>query len=121
YNTGTGILPDYRGLAIIDKLYAHAIPEFKEKGVEKCLLEVICENERAIRIYKRIGFRITRELNSFRGKLPESASGKGLQKCHFSEVLDSGLYKAEHYSWDNSAEAVNISKNLQTYCFKNEN
>lgn len=121
YNTGTGILPEYRGLGIVDKLYAHAIPKLKEQGIEKCLLEVICENEKAIKVYKRIGFRITREIHSFRGKLPGRVSGERLQKCHFSEVLNAGLYNAEHYSWDNSAEAVKISKNLQIYCFKNEN
>lgn len=120
YNTGTGILPKYRGKAIVDQLYAHAIPQLKKRGVEKCLLEVICENQRAIKVYERIGFRTSRELSSFRGTLPENPSGKRLQKCHFSEALELGLYRPQHYSWDNSAEAVKISVNVKTYCYRPE-
>ena len=121
YNTGTGVLPQYRGNAIVDQLYAHALPQFNAKGIEKCLLEVICENKKAIKVYERIGFKITKELNSFRGDLPQDASEKELQKCHFSEVLNSRLYNAAHYSWDNAAEAVMMSQHLKTYCFRREN
>ncbi len=116
YNTGTGVLPNYRGKAIVDQLYAHALPLLKTRGIEKCLLEVICENERAIKVYERIGFNIIRHLRSFNGDLSKTPSNNKLQKCHFSEVLNSGLYKADHYTWDNSAEAVKISKNASTYC-----
>ena len=116
YNTGTGILPEYRGSAIVDKIYAHAIPRLKEKGIEKCLLEVICENEKAINVYERIGFRITRTLKTFSGNLPKNNSGKTLQEWHFSEVLKSELYRPQHYSWDNSAGAIKISEEkVKTY------
>jgi ribosomal protein S18 acetylase RimI-like enzyme len=116
YNTGTGVLSEYRGKAIVDQLYDHALPLLKAQKIEKCLLEVICENERAIKVYERIGFKITRHLRTFSGNLPETTSGKRFQKCHFSQVLYSGLYKAEHYAWDNSAEAIKMSDNIQTYC-----
>lgn len=121
YNAGTGVIKEYRGKSIVDQLYTHALPLMKARGVEKCLLEVICENERAIKVYQRIGFKITRHLRTFSGNLPENASNNKLQKCHFSEVLYSGLYKAEHYAWDNSAEAVKRSKNVKTYCFGEHN
>ena len=108
YNTGTGILPEYRGNAIVDKLYAHAIPRLKEKGIEKCLLEVICVNEKAIKVYERIGFRITRTLKTFSGNLPKTVSGNTLQEWHFQEVLKSELYRPQHYTWDNSAGAIQL-------------
>lgn len=118
YNTGTGILPEYRGKAIVDKLYAHAIPRLKEKGIEKCLLEVICENEKAIKVYERIGFRITRTLKTFSGNLPKTNSENILQKWDFSEVLKSGLYRPQHYSWDNSAGAIHLlGDKVKTYAF----
>lgn len=117
YNTGTGVLPGYRGKAIVDKLYRHAIPLLKEQGVEKCLLEVICENERAIKVYERTGFKITRKVQSFSGHIPGEFSKNGFQKCHFQEVINSGLYKSEHYSWDNTAEAVaQMGNRVQTWC-----
>lgn len=116
YNTGTGVLPEYRGKAIVDQIYAHAIPLLKKNGVEKCLLEVICENERAISVYKRIGFHITRKLRTFSGNLPENPSEVMLQKCHFSEVLETDLLNPGHYAWDSAAEAVKLSgEKLQTY------
>lgn len=120
YNTGTGVLPDYRGKAIVDRLYDHALPLLREKGVEKCLLEVICENERAITVYERIGFRTKRKLRTFTGKL-ENPLKEGLQKWHFKEVLEQRLYRPGHYAWDNSAEAVQMSGDkLQTYLLGRE-
>jgi ribosomal protein S18 acetylase RimI-like enzyme len=117
YNTGTGVLVGYRGLAVVDKLYAHAIPVLKAEGIEKCLLEVICENERAIKVYKRIGFQTTRKLSSFTGSLPEIPSEKRLQKCHFSEVMGSGLYNEGLYAWENSARRVKLMEDrVQTWC-----
>jgi len=117
YNTGTGVLANYRGRAIVDQLYEHAIPVLKVHGVEKCLLEVICENERALKVYNRIGFEITRQLRSFTGSLPETSSEITLQKCHFSQVIQSGLYEEALYSWDNTAKAVELMQNrVQTWC-----
>lgn len=118
YNTGTGVLPEYRGKELVDKIYEYAIPFLKDRGVEKCLLEVICENKIAIKAYERIGFKIVRELRSYRGELNSSSLQKDIQKCHFSEVLNSGLYRAKHYSWDNTAEAVLAREDLQTICLK---
>ena len=109
YNSGTGVLPDYRGKAIVDRLYAHAIPEFRKAGVKKCLLEVICENERALKVYKRIGFDIKRRLYSFKGTIPPFPKHLQLQHVSFKDVLAAGLYEAHHYSWDNLAKPVEIS------------
>ena len=120
YNTGTGVLPAYRGKAVVDQIYKYAIPLLKERGVEKCLLEVICENKKAIQVYERIGFKIKRELRSYRGELPQNLYREELQKCHFSKILSSGLYQPEHYSWDNTAEAVLVREDLQTLCLKSE-
>lgn len=121
YNTGTGVLKEYRGRGIVDSLYEHALPLLKDRGIEKCLLEVICENERAIKVYERIGFRSTRSLRSFTGTTPEVPSENTLQKCHFSQAIDSGLYKSKHYSWDNTAEAVAMmSEEVQTWCIGNK-
>ena len=117
YNTGTGVLTEYRGRGVVDSLYEHALPLLKQLGIEKCLLEVICENKRAIKVYERIGFQTIRTLRSFTGTIPQVVAENPLQKCHFSKVLESGLYKAAHYSWDNTAQAVAMmSANVQTWC-----
>lgn len=113
FNSGTGVLPEYRGTAIVDKLYEHAIPIFKNCGVEKCMLEVIQENERAINVYRRIGFQIKRNLTSWKGVLPETDLNYRLNKVDFQHILDLGLYRAEFYSWDNLSEAVQLSEDTK--------
>lgn len=116
YNTGTGVLLDFRGNGFVDILYAHALPLLRQQGIEKCHLEVICENEKAKKVYERIGFSIKRKLRSFSGTLPEKTSEEGLQKWHFSEVFNTGLYMPGHYSRDNSAEAVRMAdEKVSTY------
>lgn len=121
YNTGTGVLAEYRGRGIVDRLYEHALPDFKQHGIKKCLLEVICENDRAIKVYERIGFNTTRTLRTFTGSIPVTNAENILQKCHFSQALESGLYNAGHYSWDNTAEAVAMmAEEVQTLCLGNK-
>ena len=60
FNTGTGVIPEYRGKRIVKSIYAHAIGELRQQGVEKSTLEVITKNDIAIRSYKSIGFSIRR-------------------------------------------------------------
>lgn len=122
YNSGTGVLPNYRGRAIVDKLYAHAIPEFHKAGIEKCLLEVIRENDRAKKVYSRIGFTIKRGLNSFKGELPENDAPFHLKKVSYKHISESGLYNPHYYSWDNLAKAVEISEaNKKSYLLTDKN
>lgn len=105
YNTGTGVLENWRGRKIVDQLYAAALPELQKEGIEKCLLEVICENKRAIKVYERIGFKIVRELKSFSGKL-DISSKEQLEKSSLDELVNLNLSKPEHYSWDNSMASI---------------
>lgn len=67
YNSGTGVIPSHRGQRLISRIYQEAIPYFKEKGFEQSLLEVITENWKAIQVYKKAGFKVTRELDCLLG------------------------------------------------------
>ena len=69
FNSGTGVLPAYRGKRIVKQLYDFAIPILIEKGVKNCGLEVIVGNEKAIKAYKSVGFEITRSLKCYSGEL----------------------------------------------------
>ena len=35
FNTGTGVVPEYRGLQLVDKIYAHAIPDSSKPQYKK--------------------------------------------------------------------------------------
>lgn len=122
FNSGTGVLPAYRGKGIVDDLYAHALPVFRERGVQKCMLEVIQENERALKVYRRIGFRVKRSLTSWKGTLPGAPESFRLKKVDFQKIFDHGLYRPQLYSWDNMAEAVLLSEATKdTFLLLDEN
>jgi len=62
YDAGTGVIPSHRGRGIAGQMLRYAIPTLRAKGVGQCLLEVIRENEAAIRAYRKLGFTETRAL-----------------------------------------------------------
>ncbi|MBC7888131.1 MAG: GNAT family N-acetyltransferase [Ferruginibacter sp.] len=68
YNTATGILPEYRGYRLSYLLLEHSILQLKQAGVTKIILEVIEQNIPAKKVYERVGFIVTRKLNSYIGK-----------------------------------------------------
>ena len=47
---------------VLQPKFQHSFPVFKEAGVKQYLLEVIQHNTRAVDLYKKMGFEITREL-----------------------------------------------------------
>ena len=113
FNSGTGVLPGYRGKGVVDDIYEYALPHFRKNGVEKCMLEVIQENERALKVYRRIGFHVKKSLTSWKGILREADTTLQIQKVDFQNILDLGLYQPEFYSWDNMAEAVKLSEDAK--------
>ena len=69
YSKSVGVVPEFRGRGLVDQLYAAMWPGLRALGVEKCQLEVIPENARAIRVYERIGFVEGRRWQAFKGRL----------------------------------------------------
>ncbi len=114
FNTGTGVLPEFRSGRVVDRLYQHALPHFQERGIKKCLLEVIQKNERAIRVYERIGFSKKREVKCFMGRINASARTPVLQKIPFEEICALNYPDDELYSWDNSRSAIEASGDVYT-------
>ena len=78
FNSGTGVVPKYRGRRIVKQLYDFAIPELLKRGVEKCGLEVIKENEKAIKAYRRVGFEIIKILKCLIKSTGKSGNNENL-------------------------------------------
>lgn len=107
FNTGTGVLPAYRGKGIVDALYSHALPQFRARSIDQCSLEVIQENHKAIRVYERIGFSKAKLYYCFRGELRPEPENITLKKIDFDDVP---LDKRSHYnSWDHTDKAIELS------------
>jgi GNAT superfamily N-acetyltransferase len=57
-----GITPLHRGHGLGTALISAALTGFQQVGLPRAYLEVTAQNERAVRLYKRLGFRRTKTL-----------------------------------------------------------
>ena len=107
FNTGTGVLPEFRGKRLVADLYDFAIPDLKIKGITYLLLEVIQKNERAIAAYKGVGFEIRREYQCFKRVMKAVVqSDIEVGEADMTD-WDWEVSSAEAvYSWDNQAETL---------------
>ncbi len=107
FNTGTGVLPEYRGQRIVSSIYQYAIPDLKKHGITKCRLEVIKDNAIAIKAYERIGFKITKSYKCYSGSV---ALKDTLRDFELKQVdrsyFDWNTLNQESYSWDNHFNTV---------------
>lgn len=110
FNTGTGVLPKYRGQHIISSIYDYAIPKLKQKGITRCSLEVITDNVSAIKTYNHIGFEITKTYHCFKGTLSlKNNSQIQVIKSNPSEFDWNQLPHQHFYSWDHQRETIQKS------------
>jgi ribosomal protein S18 acetylase RimI-like enzyme len=95
YNAGTGVIPECRGQKLTERMYAFGLPEFRKAGIERIRLEVITDNLRAYKVYKRIGFDEKRTLCCYKGAV------------HLSTAMPENMIrKVESPDWDK----------LKSYC-----
>ncbi|WP_282043830.1 GNAT family N-acetyltransferase [Winogradskyella flava] len=107
YNSGTGVIPEYRGQRIVKSIYDDALPKLVEHGVTKCQLEVITENEKAIKSYQGIGFKIRKHYKCFKGMVTtESDNDFILKKVNHQDMDWNTLPNQDYYSWDNQKESL---------------
>lgn len=66
FNGATCVVPEARGQKITQRIFAFLAAKFQARGIKKLQLEVLTENERAIRVYEKIGFRKARKLLCFK-------------------------------------------------------
>jgi len=60
YNGGTGVITDFRGNHLTQRMYESVFPKFENIGIEQCVLEVIANNKPAIKVYENLGFKRTK-------------------------------------------------------------
>ena len=100
FNTGTGVIPEYRGKRIVSAIYEYAISDLMKNEVSKSVLEVIIENEKAVKTYKGIGFEICKIFKCFSGELNTSKSEVEITEVSFNEVQWDKIPNQNNYSWD---------------------
>ena len=121
FNTGTGVLPEYRGKRIVKSIYDFAIPDLKINGITKCSLEVIIENSKAIRSYQSIGFDICKEFNCFSGEIELDSNERiELNKVDYNAFDWEKMPNQDLYSWDFNSEVLK-NGDYQYYQLMNDN
>jgi ribosomal protein S18 acetylase RimI-like enzyme len=107
YNSGTGVIPKYRGKRIVKAIYDYAIPDLINNGITKCLLEVITENVKAIKSYEGIGFKKCKHYKYYGGVISvEGQNNYRLKEVTFNAINWQALPNQELYSWDNQKRSL---------------
>lgn len=107
FDAGTGVIPAYRRQGIAEELFAFMVPRLKEASVEQYLLEVLTGNERAVALYRKLGFVDIRRLAVFRRSAPLFTDAE--PEVRRVEEPDWELCKSfwdGDPSWQNSIDAV---------------
>ncbi len=123
YNGGTGVIPSHRGQRLVKQMYDFITPIWKRNGFTQTTLEVIVDNDIAIKAYESVGMSKIRRLISYHGPLPKGSLPSSL---HFttSTSFSWDKYKPLHsfdYAWDFCRDGVEaISEEYLSYELHNE-
>lgn len=120
FDAATGIVPGARGQGLVRRMFEYAAPALRTRGVGLFLLEVLKNNDRAIRAYTKAGFEIMREFACFElelagvahpeltGACPVGGHGESLlfEKIDKGTVATFSAYVDWQPSWENSFNAI---------------
>lgn len=109
YDAGTGVVPAFRGKGIGGEIFEFMTPALKQKGSEQILLEVISKNEKAVQLYRRLGFEETRRLLIFEQEKSFDYDSDG--NFIVREITEPNWKLLKNFwdgntSWQNSIEAL---------------
>lgn len=121
FNTGTGVIPEYRGRRIVHSIYDYAINDLRSNGIKKSTLEVITKNDKAIRAYTSVGFKITKEYMCFAGTIKISnVPSLELKEMSIKNFDFTKLPNQQFYSWDFQKETIKEGNYVLYYVMNND-
>ncbi len=104
YNAGTGVWSAYRGNHLTEKMYKVLIPLLTDVDIHQHQLEVMIQNDAAMKIYTRVGFNKSRKLLCLRGKIAGSSLKQNvvIEKISFEKDLLIQNSWQPNPSWQNN-------------------
>ena len=113
YDTGTGLIKEYRRRGIATKLFDASLPLLRQRNVKQYLLEVLQTNKAAYDLYCKKGFRVTRKFDCFISPIADIRidEGKLNDKFHIQTIekpdweLLSSFWEFSP-SWQNSIDSL---------------
>ena len=130
YDTGTGIIPDYRKKGLAKRIFQESLPVLRQNNIKQYLLEVLKQNKVAYELYIKLGFEVSREFDYYvfkKNDIKNYAFAKCPDKIRIEETDEIDWAKAISFfdfepSWQNSLEA--IKRSFDSYfriaAYKNE-
>ncbi|MCI5706415.1 MAG: GNAT family N-acetyltransferase [Odoribacter sp.] len=111
YDTGTGTVKQYRGQNIAGKIFTYSLPFLQKAGISQYLLEVLQNNQKAITVYRRMNFEVTREFDCSRQTKELIDNQKINTSCIIKPINSHSVRQAQHDcdfnpSWQNSIESI---------------
>ena len=109
YDSGTAMIPAYRGKGMAKELFAFMVPRLKDT-CDQYLLEVLTSNQPALSLYRKLGFVETRRFAVFRTTEPvkplDDLPGVTVRRVKQPEWdLFESFWDGEP-SWQNAIDAV---------------
>jgi ribosomal protein S18 acetylase RimI-like enzyme len=121
YDTGTGVIRDYRKQGITSNMLLNTKKLLKERKIEQYLLEVIQANTPALELYKKQGFEIIRNLICYKLDKNKYTSVSTYEIEHI-DTINSAQWRLLANLWDfvpswqNSIDSVNAVSDSFEYC-----
>ena len=110
YLIGSGTLIGHRGLGVASRLGMAAISAAENAGIESFWLEVIEGNAGAERLYRKLGFDVTRKLECYRLDHP-SPDRSSCELSDFGTVMNAiQRYSTWEPTWQNATETISGSQ-----------
>ncbi|HXQ35085.1 MAG TPA: GNAT family N-acetyltransferase, partial [Anaerolineales bacterium] len=115
YDAGTGVIPSHRRQGVAKDLFEFLTPQLKEHGITQYLLEVLISNERAVSLYRKLGFEEIRSLAVLRSNEPmkplSDVEGVSLRRLEEPDWDVFCAYWDREPTWQNSNDAVERIRN----------
>ena len=116
YDAGTVVLPSHRRKGASKRMFEHLLPNLSEMGFDNYLLEVMSNNEPAVRLYESFGFRRTRRLGVFyrdrHGNHSEKDKRVEIRHVSYEEIATSELVGDEGLAWQNKNVWISRSEKI---------
>jgi ribosomal protein S18 acetylase RimI-like enzyme len=117
YNAGTGVIPEFRGQHLPQLMYDFLLPLVNKNNIKKHVLEVITQNQKAIKIYQTIGYQITKKVVCFKGIITQPKPPFAYQIFEFDFVSKTtvSLFWNHKPTYQNTLSCINRNKNEHTF------
>ena len=107
FNAGTGVVPQYRGQKLTEKMYTYILPLLAAQGFRHHQLEVLHDNLTAKRIYERMGFKDVRMVASFKGPVGEySSPGITIKEVPDLDWAAVESFRTIEPTWQNNTQCI---------------